>query len=328
MYRKLINPIADMSMLAHIETIRLTGGETANIRDASPFPKNYGQSLFTTDVLYQKAFRNDGIDLGAEDPQAVAGQIKARAIVRELVVALDHWRRPPATPPGPSGWSRSQISSTASPGQRAAGSPRICHVRQEHTFGIRPNASRRRSGNLDPVPAGDGPPQLRRSRGSFAPLGAAQRARPQDFWINLELGKTILLRQKAEPRDALPFFEAALATSGGNPDVYVYIGNTYVRLNKLSYAEDTYRKAISLRLDLFVAQANLGCVLTSLGKLREGQAALTKAANLDPSSELAFFDLGFVRQLQDNHPGAAKAYARALELRPDYVEARTIWETP
>ena len=95
-----------------------------------------------------------------------------------------------------------------------------------------------------------------------------------------------------------------------------------MRLNKLSYAEDTYRKAISLRLDLFVAQANLGCVLTSLGKLREGQAALTKAANLDPSSELAFFDLGFVRQLQDNHPGAAKAYARALELRPDYVEAR------
>ena len=98
MYRKLINPIADMSMLAHIETIRLTGGETANIRDASPFPKNYGQSLFTTDVLYQKAFRNDGIDLGAEDPQAVAGQIKARAIVRELVVALDHWAQTTSDP--------------------------------------------------------------------------------------------------------------------------------------------------------------------------------------------------------------------------------------
>ncbi len=152
-------------------------------------------------------------------------------------------------------------------------------------------------------------------------LKAAQQHDPGDFWLNLELGTSLMLWRPAEPRDALPYFTAALALSNRNPGVYVYLGNTQVKAGKLSDAEVAYRQAITLKPDLVAAHINLGHVLNELGKLSEGEKILERAAQLQPESYLAFYNLGLNRQRQGRNQPAVLAYRRAITIKPDYAEA-------
>ena len=152
-------------------------------------------------------------------------------------------------------------------------------------------------------------------------LRLAHEIRPQDFWVNLELGKTVLYWKPSGQIDALRYFEAALACSGNNPGVYVYIANTHVQQNNLEAAEASFRQAIRLKPDLFVAHIGLGCLLTLRRMLRDGDLVLERAANLQPRSELANFNLGFVLQLQGKFEAAAEAYRRRIAIKPNYVEA-------
>ena len=308
--KKFRSPLADLEMLAQIESIRLTGGETENVQRASLLPRDAGQSLVTADHLFRKAFQDYGIDVDAGDPEQVAALVKASAIHVELVAASTTGRTRPTIP------RRDRLILIA---DRVDGRPESITHRIRQAF-----AESNKSELLKltkELPVADQEPStlfllataLRNAgevQEALRLLRLAHEIRPQDFWVNLELGKTVLYWKPSGQIDALRYFKAALACGGNNPGVYVYIANTHVQQDNLEAAEASFRQAIRLKPDLFVAHIGLGCLLTSRRMLRDGDLVLERAANLQPRSELANFNLGFVLQLQGKFEAAAEAYRR------------------
>jgi eukaryotic-like serine/threonine-protein kinase len=310
--QRLAPRLADLRMGVQLEDIRINHLDVDQV----------GMSLLGAGLRYALAFREYGIDIEGNDPASVARQIQARAIRSKLVAALDHWAQNTASS---AERSRLRTIADAADDQAAAIPGRLRHALDTADKSeLLRIASESRVTPLSPaaiVSLGTG----LRAHGAVEQevplLRAAQQIHPGDFWINLELGTALMLSRPGEPRDALPFFTAALALSNGNPGVYVYVANAQVKAGELDHAETSYRHAIALKPNLVVARINLGYVLNELGRFKEGEQALVEALELDPSNHLAYYNLGLNLQSQGNNARAAEAYRKAVSLKPDHAEA-------
>jgi tetratricopeptide (TPR) repeat protein len=84
----------------------------------------------------------------------------------------------------------------------------------------------------------------------------------------------------------------------------------------------SYDKAIELEPTNGAYMHNKGLALVRMGKLEEGKAALTKAAELDPANGgKYYFNLGAVMVNSNNVEGAIEAFKKAVEIDPKYAEA-------
>ena len=84
------------------------------------------------------------------------------------------------------------------------------------------------------------------------------------------------------------------------------MGIAYQKLNKASYAIDSYEKAISLKNDFAEAYNNLGNVQHEIIKLREAQQNYEKAIKIKPDYAEAFNGLGTVYESLGNKEQAIK----------------------
>jgi tetratricopeptide (TPR) repeat protein len=85
-------------------------------------------------------------------------------------------------------------------------------------------------------------------------------------------------------------------------------------------AREAWRAILEVVPDSAEAAARLGRLASEDGDHATAASLLERAvASEAPAS--VWFDLGFVRQDLRDHTGAATAYRRALELKPDYAEA-------
>ena len=82
----------------------------------------------------------------------------------------------------------------------------------------------------------------------------------------------------------------------------------------------TARQFVSTRR-FAVARANLGYVLNEQGKLKDAEATLMLAAELDPRNPRTYYNLGLNLQRQGKNGRAVEAYRQAIKLNPDYAEA-------
>ena len=90
----------------------------------------------------------------------------------------------------------------------------------------------------------------------------------------------------------------------------------------LEGAVTSYDKAIALDPTSGAYLHNKGLALVRIGKLEEGKAALTKAAELDPvNGGKYYFNLGAVMINSNNTEGAIEAFRKATEIDPEYAEA-------
>jgi superkiller protein 3 len=94
------------------------------------------------------------------------------------------------------------------------------------------------------------------------------------------------------------------------------------RTQILAGAIASYDKAIELDPTNGPYMHNKGLALVRAGKLDEGKAALTKAAELDPTNAgKYYFNLGAVMVNSNNTEGAVEAFKKATEVDPKYAEA-------
>ena len=77
-----------------------------------------------------------------------------------------------------------------------------------------------------------------------------------------------------------------------------------------------FRGAVEFSPGDAVSRNHLGCALAAAGLLRESQRELSRAAELDPGSADACFNLGNVHGLLGEHDLALSSYARARQLEP------------
>jgi tetratricopeptide (TPR) repeat protein len=105
---------------------------------------------------------------------------------------------------------------------------------------------------------------------------------------------------------------------------YIYLGCVQIETNRLSDAEDSFRKAIELAPEFDEAHYNLAAVLRDQGRLDEAVNAFNEAVRLSPDYAEAHGALGEVYSLQGESAKATQHLERCLELTPDDLRAKEL----
>ena len=187
---------------------------------------------------------------------------------------------------------------------------------------------------------------------TLAMLRDAQRRRPGDFWLNHYLAMRLA---RGQPREAIPFFRAALAL---RPDSHVVLSNLGVALHRFrpvrrgdrdlqpgpaaetglrprhnnlgvawerkgrpDLAIPLHRDAVRLQPGNWVFLSNLGTALYQQGPLGEAVDAYREAVRLRPDNARTFINLGNALTASGGVDEAITAYGEAIRLQPNSADA-------
>ena len=143
--------------------------------------------------------------------------------------------------------------------------------------------------------------------------------RPNVAQVHNNLGNT--LKEMGRLGEAEESFKKAIEL---NPDFFIAYNNSGTvldELDKFAESEASYRKAIALNPTYSEAYSNLGSNLRQLGKLKEAEASYTQVIALNPGFAQAHSNLGAILQELGRLDEAEVSYRKAIELKPDYAEA-------
>jgi superkiller protein 3 len=162
------------------------------------------------------------------------------------------------------------------------------------------------------------------------------KKRQQQISKNKELNEAfnagMVAKEMKDFATAVEKFKAASAVDPAQHVVWAQLADAQLSLAQtktgdersqiLQEAIDSYDKAIALDPTNGAYMHNKGLALVRAGKLEEGKAALTKAAELDPANGgKYYFNLGAVMINSNNTEGAVEAFKKATEIDPKYAEA-------
>jgi len=114
----------------------------------------------------------------------------------------------------------------------------------------------------------------------------------------------------------------AALLSPNNADVRLKLAQGLYRIGDLDSALDECRVAIKLDSRNATAYLQLGVTLMAKHDEQAASIALMDAIMLDPQLTLAHYSLGSVQYSLGNLPAAIQSYRKALDLRPDFHDAR------
>jgi tetratricopeptide (TPR) repeat protein/serine/threonine protein kinase len=299
----------DVQMLVRLETARLqsaAGSKATGFDDAGE------------DRLFAGAFAWYGLDVIALSPQEAAQRLRASAIGRHLIAALDYWA-----------FIRNKLIQGGGASLRAVADLADDDPWQRR---LRRAVRRRDRGEMERLAQDEAtfnqPPtylvllaNYLNVEGSGAAaerlLRRAQAKHPADFWINFALENILYLKKPSDPAERVRFLQAALALRPQSPAVYSNLGGALYDQGKLAEAEAASRKAIELQPDYAFAYGNLGDALGAQGKLAQAVVAYQKTIELRPKEAPAFAGLGNTLVEQGKLPAGEAACRKAIELKPD-----------
>jgi len=114
----------------------------------------------------------------------------------------------------------------------------------------------------------------------------------------------------------------AALLSPNNADVRLKLAQGLYRIGDLDSALDECRVAIKLDSRNATAYLQLGVTLMAKHDEQAASIALMDAIMFDPQLTLAHYSLGSVQYSLGNLPAAIQSYRKALDLRPDFHDAR------
>jgi serine/threonine-protein kinase len=300
---------ADREAVARLDEIRLTEVE---IKDGA-FDRGRAAPA------YAAAFRRYGIDVEALAPAEAAERVRASAVRPQLTAALDDWAAADA------GDGRDRLFAVARLVDDDAWRGRFRDaLRRGDGQELERLAARADAADLPPGDAARlGGALARDGRTAVAveTLRAAQRRRPDDFWITLELGSALCQARPPRADEAVGYFRAAVALRPNSAGAYVNLGCALLLLGRPADAEAAFRDAVRLQPDCPQARHDLGCALAQQGKHGEAADAQREALRLKPDYAEAAFSLGCALTAAGDPDGALDALRVAVRLRPGYAEA-------
>jgi tetratricopeptide (TPR) repeat protein len=272
-------------------------------------------------AAYAEAFRAEGVDVLALEPDEAAARIRKRAVGVELADALDEWA-------GLTGKEaeRKRLQEVA---QKADPDPLRNKVREalskKDVAALKELAAAKEA--LDQSPG----LLVRLARGLYgsgataeatALLRGAQRRYPGDFWLNAELA-SLVVEQPGGPEDAVRFAAAAVALRPASPEAHLALAYALKARGKLDESIEETRQAIRLKPDLPGAFVVLGDALRGLRKLDEAAASYRKALEIDPPGDIRpLLGLGQIMAEKGKPDEAETLFRQAVRAQPRSVEAQ------
>jgi serine/threonine protein kinase/Flp pilus assembly protein TadD len=238
----------DVEMVLRLERVRLP-------QAVNGFEGAYDHQRAETS--YAEAFRDYGIDVEALEPAEAGRRIRARAIHRELTVALDQWaaRRGHLDQRGSNslGWKRLVAIARAADSDEMRNRIRdslergdtdtLVKLAQSAEVSDLPVQTASLLGeNLDPKAGG-------------LLLRRVQREHPDDFWINFQLAWNLNTDQNFD--GAIRYYTAALAARPRNAPTHYFLAEVLRRRGLPEEALAEHRKAIQLDPDASIPRAAL-----------------------------------------------------------------------
>jgi tetratricopeptide (TPR) repeat protein len=126
--------------------------------------------------------------------------------------------------------------------------------------------------------AGEALDEMKDNEGSTKMFRAAAKANPKEPNVHFGLGY-LLWTQKQYP-EAATEFQAELANDPGHAQAMVYLGDTYLQLNRPEEARPLLQKAAGLDSSLWLANLDLGIIDSDAGRNEDALRELLAAAKL------------------------------------------------
>jgi eukaryotic-like serine/threonine-protein kinase len=241
------------------------------------------------DAEYTAAFRGYGVDLDALDPDEAGARLARSPVAAELANALDQWAFIRRGPLGDAAGEQRLVAVAK------AADPDPWRNQLRDTLG-RMNTDRDRkleildrlaaTADLDRLPEASvtrlawALASLGRREKAVALLRRTQRAHPDDFWVNADLGKELMASGK--PDEAVRFFAVAGGVRPRSRIALDNLGKALEQSGQFTEAAETFRQLIGLQPDDAFAHVSLGCVLIKLGEPDAVKAEFSEAKRLEP----------------------------------------------
>jgi tetratricopeptide (TPR) repeat protein/tRNA A-37 threonylcarbamoyl transferase component Bud32 len=150
-------------------------------------------------------------------------------------------------------------------------------------------------------------------------LRKAQAQHPNDFWLNVLLGR-LLREEKQMPYEAEGFFWTALAIRPNTPVVYIHIGDALCDQERWDEAFAAYGKVIELDPQAN-AFRNRGLAWYNKKDYDKAIQDYNEAIRLDPNYAYAFHNRGLAWYNKKDYHKAIHDYTEAIRLDPKYAGA-------
>jgi serine/threonine protein kinase len=233
---------------------------------------------------YAQALADAGLVVGS-DETALTDRIRTSAIHEQLVAALDDWAL------------AAFVLRDEGLRERLLRLARRADPNPAWRDRFRDPAVWRDRGALERLaheaPVAELPPRLLVLLGSLLELAkadpepllrAAQRLRPNHFWLNWELGNVLLAKKR--PAEAAGFYRAALVTRPESGAVYNSLGLALQAQGRTDEVLDAFRKAIELDPYGSAAHHNLVIALARQGRMKQALAEFRQSLGLDAAARV------------------------------------------
>jgi serine/threonine-protein kinase len=242
------------------------------------------------DAEYAAAFRAYGVDVDRVEPGAAGRALAASPAVADLANALDHWAfmRRGRTLHDPAGAARLVAAALAADPDPWRTQLRETLIRTGRNSAQRLEILERLAATAD---VGNLPgASVTRLAGALAVLGRRElaiallrRAQPvhrDDFWVNADLGRELLVAGR--PEEAVRYFDVAAGVRPRSGLALRGLARALLRSGQPAEASDRFREVTRLRPDDALSHVALGSALLRLGKPDEADAEFREARRLKP----------------------------------------------
>jgi tetratricopeptide (TPR) repeat protein len=277
--------------------------------------------LDRVNVEYRKAFQTYGIDVEAQDPAQAVELVRAQAIRRELIAALDHWAHLlTGSDAKKETWKQLLRVARLADADDWRNQVRLA-VEQGDADALKTLARAEQVQTLPPSTLGLFAAALRwlgAKREALALLREAQRRHPGDYWINHDLARLyqpVPLSEKGD--EPVRFYTAALAARPQSLDACDNLAWALMYNGRLDEAIRMHREVVRLKPDYAHAHNVYGISLSRKGLLDEAIAEYQAVIRLQPGYAEAYTNLGVVLQSKGDLDGAIAAHQEAIRRGAD-----------
>ncbi len=249
---------------------------------------------------YSAAFVCYGVDIHLLDPAKAGSRLAASPVAVELANALDQWTFMLRNPFKHDLAAASRLAEIAK-----SADPDPWRNRLRDTLGAMGKDRKGTLSLLNRLAATADPDQLpeasvTRLAFALASLGSrktainllrrTQRAHPDDFWINMDLGRELMISGQHE--EAGRFFSVAVAIRPRSSFAHRSLGLSLEKSGRLDEAVATLQQGIRSRPDDSHTHDALGRLLLDMGRIDQAVVSLREATEVDPTFAEAQFNLG------------------------------------
>jgi serine/threonine protein kinase/Tfp pilus assembly protein PilF len=133
-----------------------------------------------------------------------------------------------------------------------------------------------------------------------------------------------VMQENGDQQSAMREMKTALALDPGNTQTIIWQAQFYTDLNQWQVAEDSFRRAVRLRPNDWLAHNELGALLQFQGKYTEALSEFRAASLSNPRNALALLNMGCMYLLLGRPGEASDRLRQSMKLKPDATASATM----